>query len=155
MWLAPSKLFYFVGLVRHIKQHIETLLLFDLCVISSNNWSLVVSKDFPPLLCHRSIHLFFLLASSYPLILPYFRAYQSGIRATHSVLSIHLLIFHFLNTSSSPFYLKSGPLPYLSPFFYKKKDLSKKREKNKSLINLTWWWMRNPAGWGEIQPWSG
>ncbi|WZZ70792.1 hypothetical protein YC2023_082162 [Brassica napus] len=35
--LARSKLLYFIGLVRHIKQRIETLLLLDLCVISSNN----------------------------------------------------------------------------------------------------------------------
>ncbi|KAG5375448.1 hypothetical protein IGI04_040044 [Brassica rapa subsp. trilocularis] len=35
--LAPSKLIYFVGLVRYIKHRIETLLLLDLCVISSNN----------------------------------------------------------------------------------------------------------------------
>ncbi|WZZ53810.1 hypothetical protein YC2023_053917 [Brassica napus] len=37
VWLAPSKLLYFVGLVRHIKQRIETLLLLALCFISSNN----------------------------------------------------------------------------------------------------------------------
>ncbi|KAF3610911.1 hypothetical protein DY000_02047220 [Brassica cretica] len=37
VWLAPSKLLYFIGLVRHIKQRIETLLLLDLCVVSSNN----------------------------------------------------------------------------------------------------------------------
>ncbi|CAF2146135.1 unnamed protein product [Brassica rapa subsp. narinosa] len=96
---APSKHLFSVGLVRHIKQRIETasgwigasypatnwlweyqqpsasavrpfvsplLPLLDLCVISRNNQSLVVSRDSPPLLCHHSIHQFSLLASLSP-----------------------------------------------------------------------------------------
>ncbi|KAF3531735.1 hypothetical protein DY000_02040845 [Brassica cretica] len=78
VWLAPSKLLFPVGLVRHIKQRIETTLLLDMCVISGNKLASGIAAAIPQLLCDPSFHQFSfgVHIQTLPVECSYLRAYQ-------------------------------------------------------------------------------
>ncbi|KAF3531736.1 hypothetical protein DY000_02040846 [Brassica cretica] len=78
VWLAPSKLLFPVGLVRHIKQRIETALLLDMCVISGNKLASGISAAIPQLMCDPSFHQFSfgVHIQTLPVECSYLRAYQ-------------------------------------------------------------------------------
>ena len=140
--------------MSHIKQRLEILLLVDLWVISSTNWSWE----------YRRPSATFVRPFNPPVLNPEFISKPDPVVwAVLRILQVvsEPLIWYLLNHSSSHlpflhkhffFYLSWIRTPHYHPFYKKKREICEIKKKKFQVWFVDWWWKRKPAGWGEIQP---
>ena len=97
---ATDRVCFLVGPVSHIGRQSSTL------VVSLGHLQPFVSPFIPSVLLHHGSNRYL----SLPVECSFLRAYQSHFGWFVFISYVHLLISHFINISSSSFYLKSGPL---------------------------------------------